>query len=193
MIALFVYMKGMRDFMEKIDWNAPYIDRRTWILDHLQDLNVDAKEIVVLLLIDFFNSQHVSIDHELIGEKLKISTDEIEDIFTHLSEKGYLNLDFKNGMIIFDIEGVFDLKSNQSPMIEYSLCERIEEEFGRLLSSSEMQRILDMASEYDSRRVVCALNEAICNDVHDLNYIERILQNWQEKGLSIEDLENGKR
>lgn len=53
MIALFVYMKGMRDFMEKIDWNAPYIDRRTWILDHLQDLNVDAKEIVVLLLIDF--------------------------------------------------------------------------------------------------------------------------------------------
>ena len=76
--------------MEKIDWNAPYIDRRTWILDHLQDLNVDAKEIVVLLLIDFFNSQHISIDHELIGEKLKISTDEIEDIFAHLSEKGYL-------------------------------------------------------------------------------------------------------
>ena len=56
-----------------------------------------------------------------------------------------------------------------------------------------MQRIIDMASMYDERRVICALNEAVCNEVCDLNYIERILQNWQQKGLSTEDLENGKR
>lgn len=44
-----------------------------------------------------------------------------------------------------------------------------------------MQRIIDMASMYDERRVICALNEAVCNEVCDLNYIERILQNWQQK------------
>ena len=43
------------------------------------------------------------------------------------------------------------------------------------------------------RRVICALNEAVCNEACDLNYIERILQNWQQKGLSTEDIENGKR
>ena len=42
-------------------------------------------------------------------------------------------------------------------------------------------------------RVICALNEAVCNEACDLNYIERILQNWQQKGLSTEDIENGKR
>lgn len=176
-----------------MNWNSVYLDRRTWILDHLQDLNVDAKEVLVLLLIDFFNQQHISIDHELIGEKLKMDQDEVEEVFTTLSEKGYLNLDFKNGALIFSVEGVFDLQSVQSSVIDQSLCERVESDFGRTLSGPEMQRIWDMANEYDSRAFICALNEAICNDVYDLNYIERILQNWQAKGLSVEDLENGKR
>ena len=116
--------------MADFDFNAPYVDRRTWIIDHLQDLILEPKEILVVLLIDFFNQQHISIDHELIA---------------------------------------------------------------RPLSSTEMQRIIDMASMYDERRVICALNEAVCNEACDLNYIERILQNWQQKGLSTEDIENGKR
>ena len=83
--------------MADFDFNAPYVDRRTWIIDHLQDLVLEPKEILVVLLIDFFNQQHISIDHELISEKLKISVDEVEDIFTELSDKGYLTLDYADG------------------------------------------------------------------------------------------------
>ena len=50
--------------MADFDFNAPYVDRRTWIIDHLQDLILEPKEILVVLLIDFFNQQHISIDHE---------------------------------------------------------------------------------------------------------------------------------
>lgn len=179
--------------MSDFSFNAPYIDRRTWILDHLQDLTLDPKEILVVLLIDFFNQQHISIDHELICEKLKISVDEVEDIFTSLSDKGYLTLDYQDGYLIFNIEGIFELSKAANTTVDRSLLEQFEMEFARPLSSSEMQRIIDMASMYDERRVICALNEAVCNEVSDLNYIERILQNWQQKGLSTEDLENGKR
>ena len=167
--------------MADFDFNAPYVDRRTWIIDHLQDLVLEPKEILVVLLIDFFNQQHISIDHELISEKLKISVDEVEDIFTELSDKGYLTLDYADGSLIFNIEGIFELSKASDTSID------------RPLSSTEMQRIIDMASMYDERRVICALNEAVCNEVCNLNYIERILQNWQQKGLSTEDLENGKR
>lgn len=179
--------------MADLDFNAPYVDRRTWILDHLQDLTLEPKEILVVLLIDFFNQQNISIDHELISEKLKISVDEVEDIFTELSDKGYLTLDYQDGSLLFNIEGIFDISNAQDTSIDRSLLEQFEMEFGRPLSSSEMQRIIDMASLYDERRVICALNEAVCNEVNDLNYIERILQNWQQKGLSTQDLENGKR
>ena len=158
--------------MADFNFNAPYVDRRTWIIDHLQDLVLEPKEILVVLLIDFFNQQHISIDHELISEKLKISVD---------------------GSLIFNIEGIFELSKTSDTSIDRSLLEQFEMEFARPLSSTEMQRIIDMASMYDERRVICALNEAVCNEVCDLNYIERILQNWQQKGLSTEDLENGKR
>ena len=42
--------------MADFDFNAPYVDRRTWIIDHLQDLSLEPKEILVVLLIDFFSS-----------------------------------------------------------------------------------------------------------------------------------------
>ena len=115
----------------------------------------------------------------------------MEDIFTELSDKGYLTLDYANGSLIFNIEGIFELSKASDTSIDRSLLEQFEMEFARPLSSSEMQRIIDMASMYDERQVICALN--VCNEVSDLNYIERILQNWQQKGLSTEDLENGKR
>ena len=94
---------------------------------------------------------------------------------------------------LFNIEGIFELSKASDTSIDRSLLEQFEMEFARPLSSTEMQRIIEMASMYDERRVICALNEAVCNEVCDLNYIERILQNWQQKGLSTEDLENGKR
>ena len=179
--------------MANFDFNAPYIDRRTWIIDHLQDLILEPKEILVVLLIDFFNQQHIAIDHELISEKLKISVDEVEDIFTELSDKGYLSLEYTNGSLIFNIEGIFDLSQASDTTVDRSLIEQFEMDFARTLSQTEMKRIIDMASIYDERRVICALNEAVCNEACDLNYIERILQNWQQKGLSTEDIENGKR
>ena len=40
--------------MADFDFNAPYVDRRTWIIDHLQNLVLEPKEILVVLLIDFF-------------------------------------------------------------------------------------------------------------------------------------------
>ena len=43
-------------------------------------------------------------------------------------------------------------------------------EFARPLSSTEMQRIIDMASMYDERRDLCNKFKAACNEVCDLNY-----------------------
>jgi DNA replication protein len=66
-------------------------------------------------------------------------------------------------------------------------------EFGRPLSGLEMERIMEFAKKYDSRRVIVALNEAASYDQRSLDYIERVLAAWKRKNLSIEDLENGKR
>lgn len=179
--------------MKKISWNAPYLDRKVWLLEHLETLHLDAKEALVLLLIDHFNTIHVNIHHELLATKLKINEEEVEDIFNALAEKGYLNLDFKDGNMVFDISGVYALENTSEVNYAKSLLEEFENEFKRSLSPSEMDRILNLASIYSERMVIVALNEAASYDKRDLNYIERILISWTDKGLSVEDVENGKR
>lgn len=180
--------------MVELEWNSPYFDRRSWILDHMDVLHIDHKEALVLLLVDFYNEQHIPIDHDHIKEKLKISAEDVEAIFMSLSEKGYLEIEFKNNVLTFNIEGVYVGRTDDiEQTISRSLLEEFEMEFKRTLSSFEMQRILDLADAYDARMVICALNEAAVNEKRSLDYIERILVSWKEKGLSVEDVENGKR
>ena len=175
-----------------MDWNAPYINRRNWILENLESIHMDTRETMVVLLIDYFNEQHISVSDEKLAQKLKLSDQEIEDVLMKLSDKGYLTIDFKNGNVIFDISGIFHEESN-GIVLQRSLIEQVEDEFGRPLSSMEMQRIMELVSVYDERRVICALNEAVVYERRNLNYMESILASWMQKGLSIEDVENGKR
>lgn len=177
--------------MANLDWNSPYIDRRMWVLDHLDQLHVDANEALVLLLIDMYNQQHINIDHEHIQKKLKTTAEEVEAIFCSLTEKGYLTIDFEDNQLIFSIEGVFQDADIEEKPIQRSLLEEFEMEFRRDLSPYEMQRILDLSSTYDERRVRCALNEAAGRDKRNIDYIERILMTWMQKGYTIEQLENG--
>lgn len=52
--------------MSELKWNAPYMDRRTWILGELDHLNMSAEETLALLLIDYYNEQQQLITLSLI-------------------------------------------------------------------------------------------------------------------------------
>ena len=56
--------------MSELKWNAPYMDRRTWILGELDHLNMSAEETLALLLIDYYNEQQQLITHEMIAQKI---------------------------------------------------------------------------------------------------------------------------
>lgn len=174
-----------------MDWNSPYIDHKVWILDHLQDLNLDAKEAMVLLLIDYYNQIGQGIHHENIAEKLRIDLDEVEQLFLSLADKGFLDIVYESGALHFNIEGVYVHGQRGQQVVSHSLIEEFEAEFKRPLSGPEMQRILELGAHYGDRMAICALNEAAVYDKRNLNYIEKILISWEEKGLSAEDVESG--
>lgn len=176
-----------------MEWTSPYLDHKVWILDHLQSLHLEPKEVLVLLLIDYYNDMNKTIHHESIADKLHIDVEEVENLFVSLADKGYLNIAYKDGGLHFDIEGVYKQEQKKVQGFHRSLVEEFEVEFKRTLSSMEMERILQLASTYDERMVICALNEAAVYEKRNLNYIESILVSWTEKGLSVEDVESGKR
>ena len=80
-------------------FNENYFNRRNWILENLENLHVNAKEALVLLLIDYYNEIHVMITHEIIADKLKMEVDEVEEIFLSLSDNGYLTIDMDELLI----------------------------------------------------------------------------------------------
>lgn len=74
-----------------------------------------------------------------------------------------------------------------------SLLEEVEEEFGRPLSGTEMERLCRLAETYSEQTILHALDEASAYEKRSLPYIEALLSAWKSKGLSDEDIENGKR
>lgn len=178
----------------EISWNAPYFDRRTWILGELGSLNVTSDEALTLLLIDYFNALGQLITHDVIGAKLHCDSEQVDELFASLSAKGYLKIDLKEGRLVFDISGVYDsLHAIEQSVQTVSLFDEFETEFGRPLSSPEMQRLSAWLDTYDQQMILYALYEAGVYDKRSLDYIERILAEWKRRGLTPQEYEEGKR
>lgn len=173
-------------------WNEKFIDRRNWILDHLEDVSITSDETVILLLIDFLNEYQLPITHQLLAQKMKKGDDEIDDLLSKLSAKGYLQLTLENGKILFRINGVFEGNHDQLAL-DASIFDQFETEFGRPLSQMEMQRLADWTSAYHQKLIVYALREALTYDKKSFDYIERILIEWKKRNLTPEEYEEGRR
>ena len=170
-------------------YKEKFINRRNWILDHLDELSVSAEETLVLLM----NEYQISVSHQVLAKKLKKSDDEIDDILSRLSAKGFLNLELRDGRIIFEIDGIFEGEQEKPIAMDTSLFDQYETEFGRPLSQMEMQRLAEWTNTYHQKMIIYALREALTYDKKSFDYIERILIEWKKRGLTPEEYEEGKR
>ena len=104
-----------------------------------------------------------------------------------------LSLEFKEGKIIFNIDGVFEDDKDKAIPFDQSLFELYETEFGRPLSQMELQRMADWLNTYEQKLISYALREALTYDHKSFDYIERILVEWKKRNLTAEEYEEGKR
>jgi DNA replication protein len=179
--------------LEKQWWKERFIDRRSWILDHLQELTMNSEEALTILLIDFMNEHDMNISHGVLAEKLKKDLEDIDNILSGLSAKGYLQIRYHEKKIAFSIDGIFTSLQEKTMHFDESLFDVFEMEFGRPLSQMELQRMSDWIENYDQKLIQYALREAIMFDKKSFDYIERILIEWKNRGLQVQDIEDGKR
>lgn len=179
--------------MEKQWWKERYINRRDWILDNLHELALTSEETLTVLLIDFMNEHDMNISHGILAEKLKKESEEIDNILSALSAKGYLQIGYQDRKIAFTIDGIFASRQEQTMAFDASLFDIFETEFARPLSQMELQRMSDWMQLYEQKLIQYALREAIMFDKKSFDYIDRILVEWKNRGLSVQDIEDGKR
>ena len=156
-------------------WRERFIDRRAWILDHLEDLSLSSEEAMTILLIDFFNEHDMPVHHGVLANKLKLDMDQVDDLLARLGAKGYVSIEKETSS--------FDL----------SLFEVFEDDFARPLSQMEVELLSQWTMEYDQTLIVYALREAMTKNKRSFDYIDRILLDWKRRGFSAEDYERGER
>ncbi len=166
------------------------------LLTHYKDLKITEKELVVLIYL--LNDSEF--DPERIAKDLKIKPIDVLTIISSLSKKDVLKLEsVTNNNVCEEYVCVdelynklaFFLMEEREVKKETNIFDLFESEFGRTLSPMEYEIIgAWLEADFTEETIVLALKEAIYNGVTNLRYIDKILYEWQKKGIKTNiDLE----
>lgn len=188
------FMKGRQAMATMNEWEQPWFNRGYWIFEHLEDFHLDSDETLVLIVMNYLMETNQTIDPDILCAKTNLSANRLDQCLSSLSEKGYFTYGMKNKQLVFSLDGLFEYKPQKEQKIfSKTLFTQFSDEFGRPLSSSEMDRLIELQNQFEESMILHALDEASAYNKRSLNYIEAILANWQRKGLDAQDIESGKR
>ena len=163
-------------------------------------LNISLEEFMFLMYLkDKGNT--FTFDPKSMSEELGLSIKDILKFISSLTDKKLLLIDtFKNDKGIgeekIDISLFYERMAaiisdevikNNEVSIDDSIFSVIEKEFGRTLSPSELEFIKAWAATFDSGVIVEAVKEAVLNGVSSIRYIDKILYEWDKKGIKTKE------
>lgn len=167
-----------------------FVNRRDWILDHLELLGLDANETILVLLIDFFNEHNIPVTMEILHKKTGLTMEQVDQSISTLCAKKYLEIRASSKKVRFILNGLFDTDTARSErVLDSSLFDTFETEFGRPLSNMEMTKISDWNRTTDKKLILYALRQASAYQHLSINYIDKILNDWKTEGRTVEMIE----
>ncbi|MBE6154433.1 MAG: DnaD domain protein [Firmicutes bacterium] len=155
-----------------------------------------------LMLTYFDNDLNNYLNIELLSQNIGLSIEESYKIFNNLLSKKLITIETDK-----DIEGRMIEKVNLDNFYEMIYEEKeiekkaeqktdiyhiFETEFGRTITSMEYEIINAwLEKSYSEEMIIGALKEAVYNGVNNLRYIDKILYEWNKKGLkNMNDVNN---
>ncbi|MBR2760762.1 MAG: DnaD domain protein [Solobacterium sp.] len=173
-------------------YDQHFVNRRDWILDHLEQLGLSHQETVMVLVIDFMNENRLPISIESLHAKTGMSTDEVNEVISLLCAKKYLEIRASAKRVSFLLNGLFETDTaREANVLDTSLFELFESVFKRPLTQREMEQISEWNRIYDKRMIILALKEAGMYQALKMPYVAKVLSEWSAKGLSVDDIEKG--
>lgn len=171
-----------------------------FLLKNYKSLNINELEMIVLCLL---MDESSIVDYTKIASSLNIEGQDVLLIINNLNEKGLVEVNVvKNEQGIMEEHISIDNLYNKLALTMIgeekesasNIYETFEREFGRTLSSMEYEIISGwLESNYKEEVIVEALREAVYNGASNLRYIDRILHEWNKKGIkSVKDVRANK-
>ena len=161
------------------------------LLKNYRKLNISDSELIILIYL--INTDN-SFNPKLIAKDLNFNLNEVMDIISSLTEKDILKIDIVNKKVreeIINLEGLykklgFVVVNGEIKEKKKNIFDIFEKEFARTLSPMEYEHISRWQDEYNDELILLALKEAVFNGVNNIRYIDKILIEWNRKGIKNE-------
>lgn len=152
-----------------------------------------------LLLLIYLINYYGSFNPKKIGEDLGISLAQVMEEIGVLSGLGYVKIEMKKiGNVrdeVVNLDGMYEklayfitVDTKVEKEVSVDIFSTFESEFGRPLSPMEYEIIHAwLSGDYTEEVVMLALKEAIYNGVTNLRYIDKILHDWNKKGIHTKE------
>lgn len=158
--------------------------------------NLDVDEFIILIYL--MNSSNLVCDYKLISSELGMDLEVVMNKINELSIKKLLEIKLlKNSSNKLEEQISLDLLYNKVFMQIIEVKEEedksniysvFESELGRTLSPIEYELINGwLECNYKEEIILAALKEAVFNGVNNFRYIDRILFEWNKKGIDTVD------
>ncbi len=172
-------------------YEEKFVNHRDWILDHLDLLQIGTTEAMLVMLIDFMNQYQVPITMNELAKKLHLTEDEIDRSVSVLCAKKYLEIKASKQGVFWSLAGLFEADmAREANILDSSLIDVFESEFGRPLNPNEMEKISEWNRTTEKKLIFYALREASIYQKLSIPYIDKILKTWKEEGKTVQRIES---
>ena len=152
------------------------VNHRDWMIENFKELNLNYQEIVLCMMVDFYNSENSVITYDMLADKMNTSIEDIDLLISELVSKDVMIIGVDNGNMTFDLTNLFEMsylkKDDYDTVFSY-----FEDSFNRPLNSTELNKISDFLNTYSKEDIINAIRTADANQKLSIAYIEGILRN----------------
>ena len=177
--------------------NKKFVTESLFIKEAIKN-NLSLDEFLLLLYFD--NSYDSEFDIALVSKILNMDEKKVLMAYSSLMKKNLIKVKAeKNGfgkicekvsLDNFYQEINFDNKENKKEENKKSIYNIFEEKLGRTLNGMDYEIINAWLDKFKEELIIEALNEAIKNGANSLRYIDKVLYEWQKKGIqNVQEIE----
>ena len=178
----------MENLVELLKEKSINIPKR--LLYNYKKLKINEAELIILIFlinVDTYNPKEIA---DCMDIKLPLFLEMIE----LLKEKGFIKIEFKNNNNVqeevINIDGLYEkiaLSMMGNLKKETTIYDTFEKELGRTLSPIEYEIVGEWLNENSEEILLLALKEATYNGVSNFRYIDRIVHEWNKKGIKTKE------
>lgn len=164
------------------------------LLSNYKELNINESELI--LLIYLLNEKDLEFNPAKIANELNLELTDVMVNIDNLIKNNLVTIKSKKSdgvrKDIIDLDYLYDKllylvineEKEEKEEKETDIYSIFETEFGRTLAPMEYEIISSwIDTGYSKELIISALKEAVYNGVFKLNYIDKILFEWNKKGI----------